>query len=152
MVRSQSGKIVPRDPISKIPNTKRAGKVAQGVGLEFKKKKGERETVWTVCSRDPQSWGQGRPSRALTAIVGQPPVSPALELGAIQLRALLGPEVPRALGTALRSRSGKWVPNVSAGGGPDPFLPRSPRSPASVLRPRDPVCGRRSHGRPRGAG
>jgi hypothetical protein len=35
-VQSQLRQTVPRDPISKIPNTKRAGGVAQGVGPEFK--------------------------------------------------------------------------------------------------------------------
>jgi hypothetical protein len=35
-VRSQPGPIVPRDPILKIPITKRAAGVAQDVGPEFK--------------------------------------------------------------------------------------------------------------------
>jgi hypothetical protein len=37
LVRSQPGQIVPRDPISKIPITKKGlGGMAQGVGPEFK--------------------------------------------------------------------------------------------------------------------
>jgi hypothetical protein len=37
-VRSQPGQILSQDPILKIPNTKRAGGVVQGVGPEFKSK------------------------------------------------------------------------------------------------------------------
>jgi hypothetical protein len=36
MVQSQPRQIVPRDPISKKPSQKKAGRVAQGVGPEFK--------------------------------------------------------------------------------------------------------------------
>lgn len=43
----------------------------------------------------------------LTSIVGQPPVAPALEVGAVELCALLSPEVPHAVWAALHE-------NVSA--------------------------------------
>jgi hypothetical protein len=36
MVQSKPGQIIPRDPIFKIPNTKTASGVAQGVDPEFK--------------------------------------------------------------------------------------------------------------------
>jgi hypothetical protein len=50
VIQSQPRQISSQDPISKIPNTKRAGGVAQGVGPEFKlryskKKKKRKETI-----------------------------------------------------------------------------------------------------------
>jgi hypothetical protein len=50
-VRSQPRQIVLQDPISKIPNTKRAGGVAQSVSSEFKpqyqkKEKKRKKETW----------------------------------------------------------------------------------------------------------
>lgn len=45
----------------------------------------------------------------LTSIVGQPPVAPALKVGAIELCALLSPEVPHAVWAALRENVGANV-------------------------------------------
>lgn len=43
---------------------------------------------------------------ALTCVVGQPPVAPALEVCAVELCALLSPEVPRATRAALHQNMG----------------------------------------------
>lgn len=54
----------------------------------------------------------------LTCVVGQPPVAATLEVGAVELCALLGPEVPHAIWAALQENMG-----VSVGTGEVKVLP-----------------------------
>jgi hypothetical protein len=61
-VQSQPGQNSSRDPISKIPNTRRAGGVAQGIGTEFKswyrKKKKKKEQVPQISGyHGKRDWG-----------------------------------------------------------------------------------------------
>ena len=76
----------------------------------------------SVAKRSPKDGAQRRATpagaavggtRALTAVVGQPLVPPPLELLAVELGALLRPEVAGAVGAALRGGGdkgrGSWV-------------------------------------------
>lgn len=85
-----------------------------------------------------QRLGCGRWGPPPTSVVGQPLVPPSLEVLAVQLGALLRPEVPGTLGAALRGAGGGERNRWGLRGGPPSPLRLGRSVPSPTTAPRSP--------------